>query len=377
VAETAELGLRGSEQAHRLARLEQELDNMRAALNWAQERGEAALGLRLVVALGYFWRLHGHARELQRWAEALLALAPPGEPDASESGGAGLASAPTVVLPAALRAKALLGVAAGIVWQTDWRRVPPQTERAKLTHRGTPGTLSDTRAPEPLARAIMLLEESVALLREVGDAPWLATALFVFGQLATELGDERRGAALLREALACSRQVGDQWNEALALHALGDVALAQGDYARAEALNEAGLALFQQLGDTSFIAVATVLHGYIAWAHGDLASAASRCRDALALLHRIDDTFSAAEGLEGLGIILCDLGQRERAARALGAAAGLREAVGHSPRRTRLPFRDRAVAILRATLGAEAFATAFEAGRASPLDQIKAEVEQG
>ena len=55
VAEEVEPQLIGPREAGWFGRLEEELDNFRAALSWASECGEAELGLRLAGALGSFW----------------------------------------------------------------------------------------------------------------------------------------------------------------------------------------------------------------------------------------------------------------------------------------------------------------------------------
>jgi hypothetical protein len=65
--------LRGPEDAEWLERLEAEHDNMRAALSWALERGEAELALCLGGTLGPFWHVHGHMGEGGKWLEAALA----------------------------------------------------------------------------------------------------------------------------------------------------------------------------------------------------------------------------------------------------------------------------------------------------------------
>lgn len=69
-------------------------------------------------------------------------------------------------------------------------------------------------------------------------------------------------------------------------------------------------------------------------------------------------------------------GEPARAARLLGAAANFREAAGSwlpGPERARV---DGEVAILRQALGEEAFAAAWEAGRALTLDQSIAQAFQ-
>ena len=72
LAEEAEPMLWGAEDAAWLDRLEQEHDNMRAALSWAIEHEEATLALRVGGALRWFWYMEGYYGEGRRWLEAAL-----------------------------------------------------------------------------------------------------------------------------------------------------------------------------------------------------------------------------------------------------------------------------------------------------------------
>ena len=72
-AEEAGEGLTGRDQLVWQHRLEPEVDNLRAALRWAEERGENAIGLRLAGALGTFWTTRGAYREGQGWLDTWLA----------------------------------------------------------------------------------------------------------------------------------------------------------------------------------------------------------------------------------------------------------------------------------------------------------------
>jgi non-specific serine/threonine protein kinase len=67
MAEEAEPELFGPRDVEGFERLEGEHDNLRAALSWSLERGEAELALRLGGALGMFWHAHGHLGEGRRW----------------------------------------------------------------------------------------------------------------------------------------------------------------------------------------------------------------------------------------------------------------------------------------------------------------------
>ena len=64
----------GPGQGSREAHLEQESANGRAALHWAYEQGEVALGLRLATWFGLFWMKRGQMSEGSMWLEKMLAL---------------------------------------------------------------------------------------------------------------------------------------------------------------------------------------------------------------------------------------------------------------------------------------------------------------
>src|SRR5205823_13433803 len=72
LAEEAEPKLAGAEQLAWLERLEQEHDNLRAALNWLIESEQVELALRLESALCPFWTMHNHMSEGHRWFEKAL-----------------------------------------------------------------------------------------------------------------------------------------------------------------------------------------------------------------------------------------------------------------------------------------------------------------
>src|SRR6185295_14265067 len=74
LAEQAEAELRGPREAAWSGRLEDDNENLRGALRWLIDRGQAEPALRLGSALWRFWTLRGHLVEGLVWLEQILAL---------------------------------------------------------------------------------------------------------------------------------------------------------------------------------------------------------------------------------------------------------------------------------------------------------------
>jgi predicted ATPase/class 3 adenylate cyclase/Tfp pilus assembly protein PilF len=342
LAERAEPELSGLEGAAWQERLEREHDNLRAALSWAQSRGDAETGLRLVAALWRFWWARGRLREGRAWAEALLALADgSGRASGAEDGLEPPNAAP--MAPALVRARALRAGGVLALWQGDEAAARPW------------------------------LEEAVTLARVAGDRRAAAAALGDLGIIASHQGDLEQAAARYEESLALLREVGHQRNIATTLGNLGDLVARQGDLERATAYLQEALALLRATGYSAAVAINLLNLGWVARQRGEHAQAEALGREALALARELGDPRLCAELLEYLAATAGVAMQGERAARLLGTAAAVRETLGAAQPAVERDDVERAVAAARATLGEERWAAAIAAGRALSLEQAIAE----
>jgi predicted ATPase/transcriptional regulator with XRE-family HTH domain len=334
LSEEAEPELTGPRAGMWLSRLEREHDNLRAALDWARERGELETGLRLAAAVFRFWMVRGHLREGRVWVESLLAL------EAEEATGEPATVGARV---GGVRARALRAAGVLALYQGDQ------------------------------AAAGVWLEQATALGRVVGDPLTVANALSSLGTTAMHQGDLERAGACLEESLALMRAVGERRDIAAVQINLGIVVYLRDDLERAETCFVEALALARPVGDRDLIATALANLASVALRLGNVAEGEALGREALALYRDLGDPRRCAVGLEGLASSSGMAGQAEHAARLLGAAAALRAAVGAPLPANELADIEQAVAEARAALGEEAWAAAFAAGEALALEAAIAE----
>jgi DNA-binding CsgD family transcriptional regulator len=147
------------------------------------------------------------------------------------------------------------------------------------------------------------------------------------------------------------------------------------DYERASELLEQSLSIWRALGSIAGPEAALVDLGRVVLAQGDSARARMLMAESRELCRGAWSTRPIVTYLEGLASVAAMSGAPTQAARLLGAAAAISESVAEPPPPGAHVTTARGVAVAQDQLGGEAFARAWAAGRALPLDQALAETE--
>jgi tetratricopeptide (TPR) repeat protein len=322
LVEEAEPHLRAVDRKRWLDRLEVEHDNVRAALRWAVDSGNAEAGLRLIGALWRFWHLHGHLAEGRRWCQAVLAL-----PESSER--------------TAKRRKALTALGGVAYWQED------------------------------MTAAWRAYEEALDIAREIGDGPAEAEGLYNLAYPPAYADQMDTATALINEAREKFERLGIQRGVADTLWLLAIVARLDGDVDRARSLAQDSLRRHRRIGDRFGTTDALHVVGRIVLEQGDLDTAEACFLEALANDEEVGNQTGMAIVLDNLAARAGAEGRHLEAVRLAGASEAIKEAAGgHAPP----PFidlpdpRDTA----REALGDAAVDAAWEEGQAMTLEQALA-----
>jgi len=405
LAEEAEMRMGGSQEASWLKRLDREHDNLWTAMQWSLEQTGSGreMALRLGVALRPFWNSRGYYSEGRNFLERALV---------SSDG-----------LEASIRARALYAAARLNQVQGHFDRAEALCEESLALYRELGDTVGIALALHlqadiawgrgNLALARSEAEESLALFRELGDRGEVAYLLLHLAGLAIDRGEYATAHSMLEECLAIDREMEDASSIAEVLFNLARVCyLSQGDLATVHSLLEESFALYRELGDRESIAYCLNLSGLLTLDQGDTTSARSLVEQAVALfkemrqqhgttvtlyslakvvaaqgdneaaraLHeesiavarKAGDRVNIAFGLEGLGTAVAAQGKHVWAARLLGAAEALRQAIGAPLPPVERPSYESAVATTRDHLGEQAFIAAWNEGRKMTLEQVLA-----
>jgi tetratricopeptide (TPR) repeat protein len=320
LAEEAAPKLTGPRQQEWLQRLEREQDNMRAALRWTQER-DLVSALRIASALYRFWETRGYAVEGRRWLDSLLA-----QPETR------LAAIPEGVYCKALYAAADLNYAlqeynlASTLLDRIGSRLDANEHPSEITEAmNLQGLIALDRGER--ARAQRLFELCVERRRELGEKRGLATALLNLGHA---LDDNERAIVYLDESVRLFKEVGDLNSSARALTTLGLFTQSTGRLIEAASSFERSLSLHRMIGDNRGIAMALNNLGQTEWFIGHYEKARILLEESLALRRSLSDKRGAALALLNLGNLSRDTGETNAAIDCLAESASLCGEIGFS-----------------------------------------------
>ena len=307
--------------------LAQELPNARAALQWAEERREAELGLRL-TGFARLWHVRGQMNEAESWFERMLAL----DLQAREQG--------EHTAPLTLRIERLYGLARTLV-------------RHGKVERG----------------AEAYAKEALQLAQSIDDQNGISNAYATLGMIAQASGRLDEAEAAYTESYTNARLTEQSGLVSRALVGLADVARMRGDVARATALLEEAIASVQAVGMTWDIPIMTTQLGHLARQQQNYPLAKARYREALVLYRAFSSPTYIASCLDGYAATVCAEGHYAQATRLCAAAATIREQTQTELLPAEREAFEQVVATARAALDEPAFVREWNTGTTLTQDE--------
>ena len=239
-AEKTEVEIVNANQVAWLNRLQAEFDNIRAALEWSQEK-RAEDGLRLGSAIWRFCLRYGYTNEIVEKLNQLL-------------------QQPQETIRTQVRAKTLcaLSLLAGL-GQGDRIRHRTWAEASLALYKELEDQSGEAASLYAVAlvaffrdtsKALSLFLQSLTLYRALNDKTGISEVLIMIG-LAS--GDPTQRQACLEEALALARERGNLITMAGALDNLGRIAMYSGNFSQARKHLEESLEIQLPLGAPGYI----------------------------------------------------------------------------------------------------------------------------
>lgn len=254
-----------------LAPLRPELDNIRAAMDWAFGPGDSALGVALLADALWLWTELGLVAEQRRWLATAL--------DRVDSD-----------TPAGVEAKLRLGAGMGAVRFGDRPNLSDlnraavlfeaQDDRLHLAMALVWSGVAQLNPGQP-GRARTLLERALGLLRREPESKVLGQALNAMAAARFFAGEVDEAEALFAEAIEILRHLGDTSAVRIPMGNLAELYMLSGDVEAAITAGQGMVEACRDAGDLARLAAALAsLAGYHLL-KGDVAQAEALAREAL------------------------------------------------------------------------------------------------
>ncbi|MBN1579324.1 MAG: tetratricopeptide repeat protein, partial [Anaerolineae bacterium] len=175
-----------------------------------------------------------------------------------------------------------------------------------------------------------LYRQSLSILRLLGDRDGIANSLFGLALASDWRQAYQEIEQLLEESLSIRRDMGNRSGEAWCLHHLAELARGRGDYARAKQLYQAGLDVFRDLGDPQPVENALRrMSTVVAWL-GEYDELEPIYQECLTIASRLENRSLVAASLEGIGTAAHLKGDYARARRYYRESLSLGRELDHS-----------------------------------------------
>jgi predicted ATPase len=259
-------------------RMELEHDNVRSALRWMVDSGDANGAMRLGAAMWRFWQLRSHLAEGRRWLTEIVAM---------DSG-----AEPTLV-----KGRAVMALGSIAYWQNDFE---------------------DTRS---------LYREALGLLRAVDDERGVQEGLYNVAFLSLLQKDPGAAHALFGESRTLAERLGDKKSLADTAWGLAMAAIQMQDWAAATRWGTESQQLYAELGDMFGTGLARFVFYQVARYTGKIDDARSIMATTLQEADARDGA-TTSSGLELLAEIEMLDDNVDRAVKLRAASESLREDYG-------------------------------------------------
>ncbi len=358
LAEKIHPDLYGPSQKECLEKLEIENSNFQSALLFSLEDVENEDGIRLIMLLGKYWKIHSDITEGKRWVRELL----------SRKKSISLAERAGV-----------LKLAGSLEWLSGhlnksqtcheeslsiYRKLKDSTGIASSL--GNLGLIEFQKGKYKQARD--LTEESYRLYNQLGDKYNTAASLFNLGCIFMLPGEYVPAKAALDKSLQIFREHGDLHGIALCLCNLGILFHYLGEYPKAQLLIEESIVIHRKLGNKHDLALSLNSLGFVAFNTGDLKQSINLHIESLKLRLEIGNKLGMVSSIIGISEIFC-IEKTKDASIFLGAANKELESTQGTIAFQIKAVYDKTVDVLIQKLGNLKFTNYFEEGNAMKIEQ--------
>lgn len=316
--ESRRAGILANKQRETVAELAADLDNLRAAWQWAVDHSKVEEIHKSAATLDLFFQMRSRYLEaagaLEKAAQSLSRAEPTKLRDKTLGEILVYQGWYHIRLGQFQKARASFEQGREIFHQLNIQH-PPGAGTDPLVGLGTLANIQGN-----YAEAVKLGQVARQYNKASGDQFNLMIAYYVLANAAFAQGQYETAQHNTRQARTIAQAMNDRWMAAYLLNDLGHVAQALGDYDQARQHYQAAYDLRDEFDDPDGMAAVLPHLGKIAWLQNDFHTAESLYQQSLTICHNIGDKGGQAVSLNGLGQTACAQGDYQTAQRHLQEA---------------------------------------------------------